>query len=136
MAVRLTPIIIFVRRFERCFTFYQKAFGFKVLREYRGRNHPRWAEFQAGEIRLCLHGKYRGPRFRQGRSVAIHFDVRDIRAILVRIKRYGGTVRRPLRKYDYRPAELQIAYAATFADPDGNVFEVQQVVKEFGGVPR
>lgn len=131
MAVSLTPIILFVRRFERCFTFYQKAFGFKVLRLYRGRNHPRWAEFQAGEIRLCLHGGYRGPRFRQGRSVAIHFDVKDIGRTVGKITRYGGRIRRPPKRYDYRPAELQVAYAATFADPDGNVFEVQQVVQEF-----
>jgi predicted lactoylglutathione lyase len=43
----------------------------------------------------------------------------------------GRRIRRPPTRYDYSPAELQIAYAATFADPDGNVFEVQQVIEEF-----
>jgi predicted enzyme related to lactoylglutathione lyase len=131
MAARLTPIIIFVNRFERCFTFYQKVFGLKVLRIYRGAGHPRWAELQAGDIRLCLHGKYRGLRFRQGRPVAIHFDVKDIRSTAKKITRWGGRIRRPPTKYDYRPTELQVAYAATFVDPDGNIFEVQQVIEEF-----
>lgn len=131
MAVRLTPLILFVSHFERCLTFYQKVFGLKLLRLYRRPGHPRWAELQAGEVRLCLHGKYRGPRYRSGRPLAVHFDVRDIRQAVQKIRKHGGTVRHAPKKYDYRPAELQIAYAALFKDPDGNIFEVQQVVKEF-----
>ncbi len=133
--MRLTPIIFFVRRFEQCLKFYQKVFNLTLLRIYTGKDHPACAELQAGETRLCLHANYKGPQYHQGRPMAIHFDVNDIHRTVDKIKRYGGTVKRQPRKYDYRPAELQVAYAATFADPDGNQFEAQQVLEEFEDQP-
>ncbi len=129
--VRLTPIILFVRRFEPCLKFYQRALHLRLLRIYEGKNHPAWAELQAGEIRLCLHAGYEGPPYRQGRPVAIHFDVTDIHRTVGKVTQYGGTVKRAPRKFDFRPAELQVAYQATFRDPDGNEFEAIQVVEEF-----
>ncbi len=128
---RLTPVIIFVRHFERCLTFYQKVFRLRVLRIYKEKLHPPWAELQLGDIRFCLHGAYRGPRYRQGRPVAMHFEVQDIQRTVGKIKRFGGRVKHGPKRFDFRPAELQIAYQATFADPDGNEFEVLQVLEEF-----
>ncbi len=128
---KLTPILIFVSRFDECFQFYRKAFGLKVVRMYRGKQHPPWAEFQIGEARLALHGDYNGPPLKICEPLALHFDVRDIRKTIARIKRYGGSVKRGPRKIDFRPAELQVVYAATFADPDGNEFDLHQVLKRF-----
>ncbi len=48
--VRLTPIILFVRRFEPCLKFYQRALHLRLLRIYEGKNHPAWAELLAGEL--------------------------------------------------------------------------------------
>ena len=131
MPVKLTPVILFVRYFDRCLKFYEKVFGLELKRLYRGKGHPPWAEFQVGDIRFALHAGYKGPAFRQWRPLALHFDVKDIRRTLAKIKRYGGKIKQPIRKLDFRPEELQLAYAAAFADPDGNVFEVQQVLKKF-----
>ncbi|MFQ5950871.1 MAG: VOC family protein [Candidatus Geothermarchaeales archaeon] len=131
MSVRLTPIIIFVRRFERCLEFYREVFDLTPVRIYRGKEHPPWAEFQVGDIRLALHGGYRGVQHEQGRPVALHFEVKDIRKTVEKINRYGGQVKEPPRKLDFRPVELMIVYDATFADPDGNEFEVQQLLEEF-----
>jgi predicted enzyme related to lactoylglutathione lyase len=57
--------------------------------------------------------------------------VRDIQKTIARVKRYGGRVKRGPRKIDFRPAELQVVYAATIADPDGNEFDLHQVLKRF-----
>ena len=80
---------------------------------------------------MALHGDYHGPTLKICEPLALHFEVKDIRATITRIKRYGGRVKRGPRKIDFRPAELQIVYAATFADPDGNEFDLHQVVKRF-----
>lgn len=130
MPARFEPIILFVDRFERCLTFYQKVFGLKLLRVYRGADHPRWAELDVGGIRLCLHGKYKGPKYRPGKPLTLHFDVQNIRETLKRVRKYGGKVVAAPKKYDFFP-ERQIAYAASFKDPDGNTFEVQQVLKDY-----
>jgi lactoylglutathione lyase len=131
MGVRLTPIIIFVGRFEQCLRFYRNVLGLKPVRVYRGRKHPEWVEFQIGGTRLALHGKYSGAHFRQGRPLAVHFEVPDIQKAVKKIKQYGGKVTRGPTQYDFRPAEKQIAVSATFEDPDGNTFEVQQVLQKF-----
>lgn len=130
MPIRLTPIIVFVRDFDRCLEFYQKAFGLEVVRLYRRQKEP-WAELQVGDIRLALHGGYEGPSFHTGRPVAIHFEVKDIHQTVERIKEYGGGVSRPPKMFDARPAELQVGYHAHFLDPDGNEFEVLQVLEQF-----
>ncbi|MDR7459691.1 MAG: hypothetical protein QN195_01930 [Armatimonadota bacterium] len=38
---------------------------------------------------------------------------------------------RPPREYDFRPAELMRALQTSFADPDGNEFDVLQILEEF-----
>lgn len=128
---KLTPILIFVRRFDQCLEFYRRVFGLKLVRLYKGQKHPPWAELQIGEARLALHGGYDGPIVKICEPLALHFDVKGIRKTIARIKRYGGRVKRGPRKIDFRPAELQIVYAATFTDPDGNEFELHQVLKRF-----
>lgn len=134
MAARFDPIILFVDRFERCLTFYRKVFGLKVLRVYRGPDHPDWAELDVGGIRFCLHAKYgRKARYRPGRPLTLHFEVKNIRTTLQKAKSYGGAVVASPARYDFRPIEPQIVLAAAVRDPDGNMFEVQQVLKEFGG---
>lgn len=129
MSVRLTPVLIFVRRFERCLRFYQKAFGLKLVRIYRGKEHPRWAEFQVGGIRLALHGSYKGPPYREG-ALTLDFKVKDIHKTLEKIKRYGGAVKSPPKKVELIP-EHQVVYTAAFVDPDRNEFHVKQVLQEF-----
>lgn len=133
MPVRLTPIILLVRDFDRCLEFYQKALQLPLVRVYRGDEHPLWAELQVGDIRLALHAGYDGPLHRQNEPIAIHFEVDDIYKTIERVEFYGGRVKRAPRRVDFRPAELQVAYQAVVTDPDGNEFEVLQEVQRFDG---
>lgn len=110
MTVKLTPILLFVTRFDRCSTFYRRAFGLRPTRLYKGKGHPPWAEFQVGEMRLALHGGYRGPRYRPGQPVALHFSVSNIHATIRKIRRYGGSVETP-RIVDYRPGRAPNGFA-------------------------
>lgn len=121
----LTPIIIFVRNFKKCLKFYTSVFGLKPVRL-----HGQWAEFQVGDIRLALHGNYKGPRQRQGRPLALHFVIDDIARMIERIKKYGGNAEEP-RRLDFRPSELKVVLEARFTDPDKNQFEVQQILRRY-----
>ena len=129
--VELSLVIFFVEHFEECLNFYQNVFDLKLVRNWRGPGAPPWAEFQAGNIRLALHGGYKGLHHKQGKPVAIHFEVDDIQQAVNRVERLGGSVKRSPRKIDYRPEELMVAYTATFADPDQNEFEILQVLERF-----
>lgn len=40
MTARFQPVILFVNRFDRCLEFYRRVFGLKMLRLYRGPDHP------------------------------------------------------------------------------------------------
>ena len=131
MPARLTPIIILVRDFDRCLEFYQNALELNLVRLYRGDEHPLWAELQVGDIRLALHAGYKGQAHRQNEPIALHFEVDDINKTIERVRVYGGSVKRPPRRVDFRPAELQIAYQAVVTDPDGNEFELLQELERF-----
>ncbi len=130
-SAKLSLTIIFVRRFQRSLRFYQKVFNLKMLRLYKEKKHPRWAEFQLGDMRLALHAGYRGRPYRGRNPLAIHFRVKNIDRTVEKIKRYGGKVVVPPRRCDFRPAELTIAYEGVFADPDGNEFDFQELIREF-----
>lgn len=127
MPVKLNPVIIYTRRFERCLEFYRKAFNLKPVRIYRGKRHPRWAQFRLGNTMFALHAGYRGLPYR-GDPIWMHFEVNKIQAILEKITRYGGIVKDPLRKVERFP-EGWLVYTAGFADPDGNEFTVQEIIK-------
>lgn len=130
--VRLTPLILFVRNFDHSMEFYRRVFDLEPIRVYKGPDHPDWVEFQIGEVRLALHAGYKGTQqYAPGRPLTIHFEVEDIRVTIERIERYGGSVKGTPQEYDFRPVELERVSATAFLDPDGNEFELQQVLEVF-----
>ena len=132
-AIHFDPITLWVSDFERCLAFYRDVFELEVLRLYQGDDHPPWVEFRMGDTRFCLHGGYGdGARYRSGHPLALHFEVDDVEPALDRIRRHGGAVVRDVVEEDNRPAELRKVRQAIFSDPDGNEFEVVQLVTEFG----
>jgi predicted enzyme related to lactoylglutathione lyase len=132
MRAKLTPIMIFVKDFERCLEFYQNVFELKPMKLYQGREHSPYVEFQVdNDICLALHGDYDGPAYKQGTPIALHFDVEDVHKTIERVKQYGGRVIQPPRKLDFRRyAELQIVEDARVTDPDGNELELRHVLLE------
>lgn len=123
-ATGLTPVIVFVRNFDRCVEFYRTVFGLAPLRR-----DDRWAEFDLGDVHLALHAGYDGEPHRQGRPIALHFVVDDIHAAVERIRQQGGTATVP-REFTSR-REGKECLEAEFVDPDGNEFEVQEVLRRF-----
>ena len=117
----ISPIIVFVSNFEKCLRFYRTVFNLPVL-------HKRsdWAELDATGFVLSIHGGYRGTPRRQ-KPLALHFLTKDIEKSILMIRKYGGTVGR-LRDVDFRPDEFVTAREARFRDPDGNEYELRQVV--------
>ncbi len=132
MASEIPALVLFVRRFERCLEFYQEVLDLRVKRIYRGRAHPRWAELEGGGLAIALHAGYKGSSLKEANPLAVQFLVRDARKTLIRVKEHGGRVQRPLRRIDFRPAELRLVYEATVEDPDGNEVAIQQVLKDYG----
>ena len=131
-AIHFDPVTLWVRDFESCLAFYREVFGLEVLRLYRESDHPPWVEFRMGDSRFCLHGGYGdGPHYQTAVPLALHFEVDDVDAALERIDRYGGAVKRGAVEEDNRPAELRKIRQAVFTDPDGNEFEVVQLVSDF-----
>lgn len=131
MPGKIPALVLFVRRFERCLKFYQKALGLNPIRIYRGKDHPRWAELEGGGLTLALHAGHKGLSLKSADPLAVQFLVKDVQKTLTKVKEYGGSVKQPSRRIDFRPAELRLVYEATIADPDGNEVEIQQVIREY-----
>jgi predicted enzyme related to lactoylglutathione lyase len=86
-----------------------------------------WAELDAGGFILSIHRGYEGPANRHQTPLGLHFVCKDIDRSIRLVRKYGGKVGR-LRTLDFRPDELVTAKEARFQDPDGNEFELRQVL--------
>jgi predicted enzyme related to lactoylglutathione lyase len=124
MSTKVSPVLIFVRRFEQCLRFYQQVFNMKTKLVYRGRKHPRFAILKSENLLLELHGGYNGPRHRI-EPVAIHFEVSDIKETLTRLDEFGGRPKHAVREVEWFPQNLRVL-ETTFLDPDGNEFVLFQ----------
>jgi len=76
-----------------------------------------WAELDAGGFILSIHGGYKGSSSRHQRPLGLHFICKDIDRSIRLVRKYGGRVGR-----------IRTAKEARFHDPDGNEFELRQVV--------
>ena len=118
----VNPIIIFVSNFDKCLRFYRQVFHLQMLHRTDD-----WAELDAGGFILSIHGGYKGSSSRHQRPLGLHFICKDIDRSIRLVRKYGGRVGR-IRTLDFRPEELVTAKEARFHDPDGNEFELRQVV--------
>ncbi len=118
----INPIIIFVSDFQRCLRFYRRVFNLKLLRKL-----GEWAELDAEGFVLSIHGGYEGEKSRHQKPLGLHFLSKDIKKTIKLVKKYGGTAGK-IRAINFRPDELVTALEARFRDPDGNEFELRQVV--------
>jgi len=119
----VNPVILFVSRFGPCLRFYREVFNLPLLHR-----KGEWAELDAGGLVLSLHGGYEGPKARQHKPLALHFTCRDIGRTARLVRKHGGRMVQHPRQLDFRPDELVTALEAKFLDPDGNEFELRQVV--------
>jgi predicted enzyme related to lactoylglutathione lyase len=124
MGVKVSPILIFVKRFEQCLRFYQQVFNMQSKLVYRGRKHPRFAILESDNLLLELHGGYSGHRH-EIEPVAVHFEVSDIEKTIRKVEKLGGGLKHTVREVEWFPQNLRVLETAFF-DPDGNEFEIFQ----------
>lgn len=114
--MNLSTVFVFSENPDSLAGFYKK-----VLQK-----DPEWKEggytgFLVGNTMLMIgpHDKVKGKNS-QPERIFINFDVEDVKGEFDRIKELGAEV----VKEPYKPAEAQEMWIATFADPDGNYFQI------------
>ena len=97
--------------------FYTKIFG------QPGWQHEDWYGFMIGDGNLMIgpHSEVKGKNNMPGRFI-INIDSQDVKADFERIKSLGAEV----IAEPYKPGkdDTSDAWLATFADPDGNYFQL------------
>ncbi len=93
--------------------FYEKVFGKKP-----DMSEDSWAGWQVGSVFFGVgeHSEMSGKAKDPGR-VMFNLETKEVKAEFERIKGVGATVIK-------EPYEMQGAWIATFADPDGNYFQL------------
>jgi predicted enzyme related to lactoylglutathione lyase len=96
---------------DRSVAFYRDALGLRM----RMRHEDNWAEFEAGSIRIGLHGAGDGPAAHGGTAVFLVEDLDLARAVLQE---------RGVAFEDHLGEVSGYARYASFTDPDGNSMQL------------
>ena len=93
----------------------------KVLQSKSDWGEGEWGGFQAGNGYLTIgpHSELKG-KAKEPQRILINFETPDVKAEFERIKKIGAKV----IAAPYQPGEAQGMWIATFADPDGNYFQL------------
>jgi predicted enzyme related to lactoylglutathione lyase len=109
---RVDHVWFWVTDMERAVTFYRDALGLEVTM----RHEDRWAELDAGSIRIGLHGAIDGRPAEHGGTAV--FLVEDLDAATAALRERGVV-------FDDHLGEVPgYARYASFADPDGNAMQL------------
>lgn len=96
--------------------FYEKVFGKKA--DWQEEN---WYGWQIGNAHLTIggHSEVKG-KAKEPQRVILNLETKEVEKEFERIKKTGATV----IKGPYHPDEAHEMLIATFADPDGNYFQL------------
>jgi predicted enzyme related to lactoylglutathione lyase len=98
---------------DRAAAFYSEVLGLPLLR----RSGDDWAEFDAGPIRVALHGVHEGQAVPTGGATAV-FAVDDLDDAIASLETKGVA-------FDRHVGEVEgFARFASFSDPDGNTLQL------------
>lgn len=112
---------------DRAVKFYEDVLGLRLA----FREGSKWAEFEAGPVRLALHGAVEGRAIEEGGGTAV-FRVEDLDASRARLEADGV-------EFEEHVGEVEgFARFASFRDPDGNIVQIIEYVESggSGGVAR
>ena len=108
----LDHVWFWTRDMERAIAFYGEVVGL----ELRRRDGDDWAEFDAGPVRLGLHGAGERSRLPEGGTVVLR--VQDLDAARLALEGRGVV-------FDAHVGEVEgRARFCSFADPDGNALQL------------
>ena len=114
--LNLSSIMIGTSDPKKLAEFYEQVFGKKADWE-----DGDWYGWQVGNTHLTIgkhsevHGKAKEPQ-----RIILNLDTKDVKKEFERIKKTGAKV----IKEPYHPGETLDMWIATFADPDGNYFQL------------
>jgi predicted enzyme related to lactoylglutathione lyase len=109
----LDHVYYWVSDMDRAVKFYEEVLGLALIR----REGSDWAVFDAGRIRLALHGAVHGRPVEPGGATAV-FEVRDLDEVREALES-GGV------EFDPHRGEVEgYARFATLRDPDGNSLQI------------
>jgi predicted enzyme related to lactoylglutathione lyase len=116
--MQIAYVNVFVSDLDRAVSFYREKLGLQL--EHSSPEHG-YASFQAGSIRLGL--AVAGPQQQAlvGRHTGIGFSVSDLEAEHSRLTKRGVAFTMPPTKQPWG------GFMALAADPDGNLFYIDQV---------
>lgn len=117
---RLDHVYYWTTDMDRAVKFYEDVLGLTLLR----RDGASWAEFEAGPVRLALHGAVEGHPVEAGGATAV-FAVEDLDAARAGLEGRGV-------EFGDAAEVGEWARYATFRDPDGNTVQLIEYAKQAG----
>ena len=114
--LNFNSIIIGSSEPKKLIKFYKKILGAEIDWE-----EEEWAGWQVGSGHLIVgpHDKVRG-KSKEPERILLNFETKSLKEDFARIKELGAKV----VAEPYRPEQEQGMWIATFADPDGNFFQL------------
>ena len=113
--MNLNSILIGSENPERLKAYYTKLFGEPG---WSGGDYHGW-QLGSGFVTIGPHSEVKGINAEPGRIIW-NVETADVKGEFARLKAAGATVIRE----PYMPGEAPEAWIATFADPDGNYFQL------------
>ena len=118
MIKKINPIILFVKNFNECISFYRDILGLRLVGA--SSENSNFATFDVGGTDFSIHGGYKekhtGP-------IQIHFVTDDIYSDVKKMKSLGTIFKEDIKEVPWGGLE------ATFVDPDGNEIDLYQPKK-------
>jgi predicted enzyme related to lactoylglutathione lyase len=110
---RIDHVYYWTQDMDRAVKFYREVLGLELLR----RDGSNWAMFDAGPVRLALHGAIEGRPIETGGATAV-FAVDDLDASRAALEERGV-------EFEEHVGEVEgYARFATLRDPDGNRVQI------------
>jgi CreA protein len=118
----LDHVYLWTTDMDRAVSFYQEVLGLRLAR----RDDGQWAMFEAGPVRLALHGAIEGRPMQPGGATPV-FRVDDLDLARAALERAGVA-------FAPHAGEVEgYARFASFRDPDGNTIQLIEYAAAEGG---
>ena len=111
--LNLNSVMLGTSQVKQMAAFYEKVFGKKA-----DMSEGDWHGWQVGScfFNIGSHSEVKG-KAKEPQRIILNLETKEVKEEFERIKGVGATVIK-------EPYEMQGAWIATFADPDGNYFQL------------